>query len=47
VVESEPGGWLLLPRPGSLERKISLQSLGLSEKGKPIALQLVSAAQGW
>jgi hypothetical protein len=27
VVESEPGGWLLLPRPGSLERKTSLQSL--------------------
>ncbi len=27
VVESQPGGWLLLPRPGSLERKISLQSL--------------------
>ena len=27
VVESQPGGWLLLPRPGSLERKTSLQSL--------------------
>lgn len=27
VVESQPGGWLLFPRPGSLERKISLQSL--------------------
>lgn len=27
VVESQPGGWLLIPRPGSLERKTSLQSL--------------------
>jgi hypothetical protein len=27
VVESQPGGWLLFPRPGSLERKTSLQSL--------------------
>ncbi|MCE2839678.1 MAG: hypothetical protein LW834_22490 [Cyanobium sp. 49614_E6] len=27
VVESQPSGWLLFPRPGSLERKTSLQSL--------------------
>ena len=27
VVESQPAGWLLIPRPGSLERKTSLQSL--------------------
>lgn len=27
VVESQPDGWLLIPRPGSLERKTSLQSL--------------------
>jgi hypothetical protein len=27
VLESQPGGWLLIPRPGSLERKTSLQSL--------------------
>ena len=27
VVESKPAGWLLIPRPGSLERKVSLQSL--------------------
>lgn len=27
VVESRPVGWLLIPRPGSLERKVSLQTL--------------------
>jgi hypothetical protein len=27
VVEGQAGGWLLIPRPGSLERKTSLQSL--------------------
>jgi len=27
VVESQPCGWLLIPRPGSLERKIILKSL--------------------
>jgi hypothetical protein len=27
VVESQAGGWLLVPRPGSLDRKTSLQSL--------------------
>lgn len=27
VVESQTGGWMLLPRPGSLERKSSIQSL--------------------
>lgn len=50
VVETQPGGWLLIPRPGSLERKTSLQSLErlYSIEGVrqlPAMLHLISPAQ--
>jgi hypothetical protein len=50
VVESHPGGWLLIPRPGSLERKTSLQSLERlytieGVKQLPVLLHLMRPAQ--
>ena len=49
VVESQPGGWILFPRPGSLERKASLHSLERiyeieGVKQLPVLLHLVSPA---
>jgi hypothetical protein len=49
VVESQPGGWILFPRPGSLERKASLHSLERiyeieGVKQLPVLLHLVRPA---
>jgi hypothetical protein len=50
VVESLPAGWLLIPRPGSLERKTSLQSLEKlyvisGVRQLPVQLHLISPAR--
>jgi hypothetical protein len=50
AVESQPGGWLLIPRPGSLDRKTSLQSLERlytieGVKQLPALLHLIRPAQ--
>lgn len=50
VLQSQSGGWLLIPRPGSLERKTSLQSLERlyvisGVKQLPALLHLIRPAQ--
>jgi hypothetical protein len=50
VLQSEPAGWLLIPRPGSLERKTSLQSLERlyvigGVRHLPVLLHLIRPAQ--
>lgn len=50
VLQNQTGGWLLIPRPGSLERKTSLQSLERlyvisGVKQLPALLHLIRPAQ--